>query len=283
MIRFHDVVPIQPDGAVLPAERVRAFLDTYPLPTEVGRGWASLDPDYAKDLLALLYAASAETRVLTRLFVGDIIGAIPGRGLAVDIGSGPGRLVEIFRGFERVTLVERDERSLPLLRERVAQLALPASILETNYDELDLSGEPCDLKTFTHSIYYFECDWNELARTAFSTIRPGGSLVFTLNGDEGGAARMVDDLAAMGYRGLSKLDIASFIAACTRIPDARVSVHRLPLRIHDQQEPAFMVHMARIFLEDLRVPIATEDVLDYLRTQADRLNFVDKVIELKRE
>ncbi|MFZ1538760.1 MAG: class I SAM-dependent methyltransferase [Chromatiaceae bacterium] len=283
MVDLFDFNPPQPAGAPLPVARIEDFLARYPLPQEIGRGWHTLNPYYAKTLLALLYDASAETGALKQLFATRILQKLAHLGHALDIGSGKGRLLEMFRAFERITLVERDAASLVDLRQTLEDLHLPAEILERDYDQVPIERLTSDLTSFTHSIYYFHEDWGELARRAFSSLRPGGSLVFTLNGDEGAAALMVDDLSRLGISGLSKLDIAGFVAACAGIEGARVSVYRLPCRIHPQHHPEFMVHMARIFLEDLCVSIPTDIVRSYLVTQNYQLGFVDKVIEIRRK
>lgn len=179
--------------------------------------------------------------------------------------------------------MERDVASLVDLRHRVATLRLPATILELDYHQLGAQQRLCDLNTFTHSIYYFHEDWGTLARTAFASLNPGGSLVFTLNGDEGSAANLVESLAHLGITGLTQLDIEGFIAACAGIDGARVRVYRLPCRIHHQDQPEFMVHMARIFLEDLCTPIPTAVVRAEMRRRDHALEFVDKVIEIRRE
>ncbi len=272
-----------PAGARLPASRIRDFLERYPLPAEIGLGWDTLEPHYAKTLLALLYDASAETPALEGLFTRHILPGLARRDHVLDIGSGRGRLVGLFRPFPRITLVERDAVSLLDLGQRVAALRLPATILELDYHQLSADQRPCDLHTFTHSIYYFHEDWGTLARTAFDSLNPGGSLVFTLNGDEGSAANLVDSLAHLGIAGLNQLDIEGFIAACARIDEARVRVYRLPCRIHHQDQPEFMVHMARIFLEDLCTPIPTAVVRSEMQRRGHALEFVDKVIEVRRE
>lgn len=282
MVDLIDFDPPQPAGARLPTARIEDFLSSYPLPREIGSGWHTLDPYYAKALLALLYDASAETGALKQLFATRILHKLPHLGHALDIGSGKGRLLEIFRNFERITLAERDAASLIDLRQALGDLQIPAQILERDYDQIPIERLTSDLTAFTHSIYYFHEDWGRLARRAFSSLRPGGSLVFTLNGDEGTAALMVDDLSRLGIPGLTKLDIAGFVAACAEIEEAELSVYRLPCKIHPQRQPEFMVHMARIFLEDLCVPIPTALVRSYLLANNHHLGFVDKVIEIRK-
>ena len=115
---------------------MRDFLSRYPLPAEVGCGWDSLEPHYAKTLLALLYDASAETPALEELFTQHILPRLARREHVLDIGSGKGRLVGLFRPFTRITLVERDATSLVDLRRRVAALRLPATILELEYHQI---------------------------------------------------------------------------------------------------------------------------------------------------
>ena len=68
-----------------------------------------------------------------------------------------------------------------------------------------------------------------------------------------------------------------------RIDEAWVRIYRLPCRIHHQDQPEFMVHMAPIFLEDLCTPIPTAVVRAEMRRRNHALEFVDKVIEIRRE
>jgi hypothetical protein len=170
-----------------------------------------------------------------------------------------------------------------MLQRTVDRLDIPAEVVNIDYGTIKMTEHPCDLKTFTHSIYYFEGNWATLAREAFSTIRPGGSLVFTLNGDEGGSAAMIDHLSHLGYSGLSKLDISGFIDSCAAMEGISLAVYRVPLKIPNQHDSEFLVHMARIFLEDLRTPIDSDAVRAYLKMTKNQLDFVDKVIELKPE
>lgn len=282
MARLIEVTAPQPGGATLPAARVEDFLARYPLPSRIGAGWHTLDPHYAKSLLSLLYDASAETEALKQVFGAHILPGLARRDHALDIGSGKGRMLDLFRDFQQVTLVERDAASLEDLRLAVREHALPAVILEQDYHEVVGRTRACDLNTFTHSIYYFHEAWGDVAKTAFAALHPGGSLVFTLNGDEGAAAGMVSDLSSLGVKGLKTLDITGFVEDCAHIAGARVNLYRIPCGIHAQNHPDFMLHMARIFLEDLCVPISTELVRDYLINRGNQLDFVDKIIEIKR-
>lgn len=277
------VTPPQADGIELSADRVLEFVARYPLPDHIGHGWPTLDPVYAIELLELLYDASAETPALLELFAAQIMPQLPGYGSVQDIGSGRGRLLELFRDFQHIELIERDPFSLAGLRTANQRLALGADILDTDYRDLPQQSDRFDLLCFTHSIYYFDQDWGQLAGAAFAAVKPGGSLVFTLNGDEGDPADLPSHLAASGYAGLAPLDISGFIQACKQIIDAQVRVYRLPLRIRHQHHPDFLVHMARIFLEDHSVPIPTEQVRAYLRARGLQLGFVDKVIVLDKK
>ncbi|WP_462320363.1 class I SAM-dependent methyltransferase [Halochromatium sp.] len=275
--------PPLPNGIELPADRVLGFLGRYPLPDQIGAGWLTLDPNYAIELIELLYDASGETPALLELFASQILARLPAQGSAQDVGSGRGRLLELFRDFQRVQLIERDPLSLAGLRAADQSLALGADILHADYRALTQQREQFDLVCFTHSIYYFDQDWGELARAAFASVKPGGSLVFTLNGDEADPADLPDHLAALGYAGLAPLDIGGFVDACTQIDNAEFRVYRLPLRIPYQHHPDFLVHMARIFLEDHGVPIPTWQVRDYLSAKNLRLGFVDKIVVLDKK
>lgn len=276
------VTPPQPNGVELPADRVLDFLARYPLPDRIGAGWPTLDPEYAIDLLELLYDASGETPALLELFADQILPEQSMCASAQDVGSGRGRLLELFRSFQQVELIERDSLSLMGLRAAVQRRALGAEIRPADYRALPQQPDRFDLICFTHSIYYFEQDWGELARTAIASVKPGGRLVFTLNGDEGDPADLTESLTAAGYAGLAPLDIRGFIHACAQIDNAQARVYRLPLRIPQQHHPDFLVHMARIFLEDHGVPIPTQQVRAYLGARSQQLGFVDKVIVLEK-
>jgi hypothetical protein len=82
---------------------------------------------------------------------------------------------------------------------------------------------------------------------------------------------------------VERLDFSHPSPTGAHIAGARVRVYRLPCRIHHQDQPEFMDHMARIFLEDLRTPIPTAVVRAEMRRRDHALAFVDKVIEIRRE
>lgn len=261
---------------------VSDFLKRYKLPERIGYGWKSLDPDYAKNLISILYQASGETAILKRLYQRHIIPNIKHRDDAMDVGSGVGRLKDIFRGFRNISFVERDRQNIEILSEKIKKDGPRAYIIDYDYSEIDNDSQEFDLKTFNHSIYYFD-DWNMLARSAYSTIRKEGSLVFVVNGDEGMSADMIEYIMQKERLDVGRLDIEGFIKQCSDGLDrAQITVYRLPFEISERYDKDLMIHMARIFVEDLQTPIATDVVRKYLESTGNNIGFVDKVIEIKK-
>lgn len=82
---------------------------------------------------------------------------------------------------------------------------------------------------------------------------------------------------------VERLDFSHPSPTGARIAGARVRVYRLPCRIHHQDQPEFMDHMARIFLEDLRTPSPPRWSGPRCDAGITPLRFVDQVIEIRRE